>query len=132
MLNYVVETFGRSDIQCTLVVTKAHKIHFSKFGYMFCQNSPKLTIRFKTGILLLLAYIFKRENEMISARDTAISLHTPVTCTVLYEKFPFLGGGGRWGGGGGVWSILGELRTEVPYQEWRILCDLATKSSHWT
>ena len=62
---------------------------------------------------------------MLSARDTAISLHTPVTCTVLYEKFPFLGG--RWGGGGGVWSILGELRTEVPYQEWGILCDFGNK-----
>ena len=58
---------------------------------------------------------------MISARDTAISFHTPVTCTVLYEKFPFLG---RWGAGGGVWGILGDLRTKGLYQEWGILCDL--------
>ena len=28
------------------------------------------------------------------------------------------------GGGGGVWGILSDLRTKVPYQEWGILCDL--------
>ena len=45
---------------------------------------------------------------MVSARDTAISLHTPVPCTVLHEKFQF------WERG-----ILGELRTEVPKSSMR-------------
>ena len=65
-------------------------------------------------------------NGTVSERDIAISLHTPVLCTVLHEKFQFSGVGGGLlacrvkaanasvrssnSGGGG---ILGKVRTKV-------------------
>ena len=67
-----------------------------------------------------------RQNETVTAGDTTISPHTPDPCTVLREKFQFLGEGihGKlstkfpkssmqssisWRG-----AILGKLRTKVP------------------